>query len=827
VEGIERKELVPFHYWGVPDTVDFEPIPWRGGRFDPVELEKAVETQERAQSALDEWREHGGERTLAFCASTSHSDFMARFFEENGVSSASVHSKASSAPRHESLESLRDGSIQVVFAVDLFNEGLDVPEIDTVLMLRPTESPVVFLQQLGRGLRIMDGKAYLQVVDFIGNHRSFLSKPRTLLSLGMSSVPSTEGVLTAIESGDFGLPPECSVDYELDAVNLLRTLAKKSGGSPITEYCRSYFEEEGIRPSATQAFHAGHNVRSVRAKHGSWFEFLNDSGLLSDQEKAAVEACSDVLRGFEVETVQKSYKLLTLRALLHEGVLRTGLDVATIARVASKMILRDPRLIRDLSNSEYPDLESVEAKGWEKYWRKWPIAAWTGELSGKAGEWFEMDGNTFSPKFEVEEQLGDVFDAMAAELVEFRLASYLAGKDRSSSNEWSCKVSHTDGSPIVLLDRIKAPDLPEGAVEFNADGDQYEAKFAKGALTIASRSGQDGNGLPALLRSWFGPSAGQPGTGHFVTLGDIDGSLVLRPAAERQDFRAELIPLFPSFEVACGGFPATEWMSHGGVPIQLQPIEGAPPLDPGKQFVCFARGDSMDGGATPIRHGDPLLFEWIESGSRRDFIDQKVLVNFSDSEGVSSALKTLRREGDHYALEASNPTYPSITGQKDMKLVATLTRKLVQVDVNPIAEKIGESFKRNDIPPLYGLEYNPGNWQSGHVSLKGQTVLFVTLEKGKGMGEGADYVDHFESPQTFVWSSQNSTSPTGKKGREILESLESGTAIDLWARRKKSKVAFIYLGRVIPISHEGERPMSVTYRMLTPVEGEIWKRLHG
>jgi superfamily II DNA or RNA helicase len=183
-EGVARGDLSPFRYFGIADDVDYSPIPWRNGRFDPVALTEAVETQQRAQHALDEWRAKGGGPTLAFCVTVSHADFMAEFFRRNGVAAVAVHSGPTSAPRTGSIEQLRSGELQVICTVDVFNEGLDVPEVETVLMLRPTESPVVFLQQLGRGLRRSRGKNALSVIDFIGNHRSFLLKPRTLLALG-------------------------------------------------------------------------------------------------------------------------------------------------------------------------------------------------------------------------------------------------------------------------------------------------------------------------------------------------------------------------------------------------------------------------------------------------------------------------------------------------------------------------------------------------------------------------------------------------------------------------------------------------------------------
>ena len=123
------------------------------------------------------------------------------------------------------MEQLRAGELQVICTVDVFNEGLDVPEVDTVLMLRPTESPVVFLQQLGRGLRRSVGKDALTVIDFIGNHRSFLIKPRTLLSLGAGrqvGQVSTTRCCGLCDPGEFDLPAGCSATYDLQLVDILR-----------------------------------------------------------------------------------------------------------------------------------------------------------------------------------------------------------------------------------------------------------------------------------------------------------------------------------------------------------------------------------------------------------------------------------------------------------------------------------------------------------------------------------------------------------------------------------------------------------------------------
>jgi hypothetical protein len=103
----------------------------------------------------------------------------------------------------------------------------------------------------------------------------------------------------------------------------------------------------------------------------------------------------------------------------------------------------------------------------------------------------------------------------------------------------------------------------------------------------------------------------------------------------------------------------------------------------------------------------------------------------------------------------------------------------------------------------------------------------VTLTKDGTMAWGAEYVDHFEDAERFVWSSQTSTSPDGKKGREILDALETGTSIHLWARQKKTDIAFTYCGLVVPILHAGSKPMSVTFRLLTPLTSDVWSRLRS
>ncbi len=296
-----------------------------------------------------------------------------------------MHSGPSSAPRRDAIQRLRDGELDVLFSVDVFNEGVDVPEIDTVLMLRPTESPIVFLQQLGRGLRPSPGKPELRVIDFIGNHRSFLMWPRTLLSLGGRSIPSNQKLLEAVRSGAFGLPSGCSVDYELSLVEMFEQLAKLGGKSIVEEYCRAYFEDEGVRPSAAQVFAAGYNPATLRQKFGGWFSFLAALDLLTEDEQRVLSCHGVSLSAFEIESVTRSYKLVALRAMLHDQVLRDGVSVESIAASSLELIRADPRLVADTQNQELGDCDRVDPEAWTRFWREWPLSHLAGEESHARG----------------------------------------------------------------------------------------------------------------------------------------------------------------------------------------------------------------------------------------------------------------------------------------------------------------------------------------------------------------------------------------------------------------------------------------------------------
>jgi superfamily II DNA or RNA helicase/HKD family nuclease len=178
-DALDQRLLSPFQYFGIADATDLSQVTWRRGGYVTSELSNVYTGDDaRVAKVLRTVRDLVADptamRALGFCVSVEHAVYMARRFGEAGIAAAAITGESAAAERDTALLRLKAGELQVLFTVDLFNEGVDVPEIDTVLFLRPTESATVFLQQLGRGLRKSRDKACLTVLDFVGNqHREF------------------------------------------------------------------------------------------------------------------------------------------------------------------------------------------------------------------------------------------------------------------------------------------------------------------------------------------------------------------------------------------------------------------------------------------------------------------------------------------------------------------------------------------------------------------------------------------------------------------------------------------------------------------------------
>ena len=173
-DALSAELLSPFHYFGIADGTDLSRVAWRRGTYDADQLTTLFTGNDaRARIVLrevnDKVSDPRGMRALGFCVGVSHAHYMARVFTDAGIPSRALSGNSSARERADALRALREREVNCLFTADLYNEGVDLPDVDTVLFLRPTDSPTIFLQQLGRGLRRAPDKAVLTALDFVGN----------------------------------------------------------------------------------------------------------------------------------------------------------------------------------------------------------------------------------------------------------------------------------------------------------------------------------------------------------------------------------------------------------------------------------------------------------------------------------------------------------------------------------------------------------------------------------------------------------------------------------------------------------------------------------
>lgn len=283
-DAISRRLLCPFQYFGISDCVDVNTMHWTRGGYSVEELNAAyVDNTTRARLILQKLQElvldPRAIRGLGFCVSVAHANFMAQFMNENGVPSLALSAESPDAERLSAQQRLRRREINLVFVVDLYNEGVDIPEVDTVLFLRPTESLTVFLQQLGRGLRLHRGKDTLTVLDFIGQQRrEFRFAPRFR---AMSADPS-RGIEDEIAGGFQHLPPGCSIQLERVAQE---RVFENLRASSVTRRARLVTELKELARALGRTPRIGEALDflgidlDALLKHGLWSRLLFDAGL--------------------------------------------------------------------------------------------------------------------------------------------------------------------------------------------------------------------------------------------------------------------------------------------------------------------------------------------------------------------------------------------------------------------------------------------------------------------------------------------------------------------------------------------------------------------
>ncbi|MDO4481899.1 MAG: DUF3427 domain-containing protein [Bacillota bacterium] len=253
-EAIDRKLLCPFQYFGVTDTVDLDTLKWSVGGYDKGELSKiytlsgaiANRRADHVVSSLLKYVTDIDEvKGLGFCVSVEHAEFMCRYFNEHNIQSMFLTGKSSDEERKTAKQKLVSGEVRFIFVVDIYNEGVDIPEVNTVLFLRPTESLTVFLQQLGRGLRLADNKECLTVLDFVGQANkkyNFEDKFAALLS------NTNRSVTREIKDGFVSVPKGCYIQLEKKAEKYILDNIRASYGNTagLVSKAASFTEDSGL-----------------------------------------------------------------------------------------------------------------------------------------------------------------------------------------------------------------------------------------------------------------------------------------------------------------------------------------------------------------------------------------------------------------------------------------------------------------------------------------------------------------------------------------------------------------------------------------------------
>ena len=333
-DALERGLLCPFQYFGLSDNTDLSHVEWSRQGYDVTQLEHLYTGDDARvklvlQQLQNKLRDTSTMKALGFCVSIAHAEFMAQRFTDAGLPSQAVSANTDNDTRRHALADLQKGTLRALFAVDLFNEGVDLPAVDTLLFLRPTESALVFMQQLGRGLRRIEGKDCVTVLDFIGqSHRKFRFDLRYRAVTGATR---TE-VGKQIEQGFPFLPAGCTM--QLDRV------AKEI----VLENLRTALPSR--RPAMVQELRSLAQSERLQGRVPRLGEFLEETGL----------ELADVYRSGSWSGLQREAGLAVPAAGQHEQLLGDRLSailhVDDPLRLAAYQRLLDSPSVANLSEDE-------------------------------------------------------------------------------------------------------------------------------------------------------------------------------------------------------------------------------------------------------------------------------------------------------------------------------------------------------------------------------------------------------------------------------------------------------------------------------------------
>lgn len=396
-EGINRGMLVPFHYYGIYDEVDYSSMRYFKGEYAIEDLNIAYNNQRRYDLIYKYYCKYGSNKAIGFCCSKEHALAMSKDFNKRGIASCAVYSNASgeyTLNRDEAIKQLNEGQIKVIFAVDMFNEGIDIQAIDMVLFLRPTQSPTIFLQQLGRGLRLYEGKTHLNVLDFIGNYKKANKVPTFLSGVTNNYIGCVSDFVRA------QLPQGCLIDFDLQLIDLFETMDQKNRTIKEKikdEYYRIKDMLEVEMVSRVQLYTymdadlyetCISNTKTNVFKN--YYEFLKEMNELDQSMFEIDDFALAFLHELETTSMSRVYKMPVLLAFYNNGHILMDLD-ETILLDAWKKFFKDNLNYRDLkANLTYSEYLLISDKEHLKNIKKNPV-----NFLKKSGKDFFIDNDNY------------------------------------------------------------------------------------------------------------------------------------------------------------------------------------------------------------------------------------------------------------------------------------------------------------------------------------------------------------------------------------------------------------------------------------------------
>ncbi|WWU67386.1 DEAD/DEAH box helicase family protein [Clostridium baratii] len=429
-EAINRGDLCPFRYYGVFDeTVDYTKIPQYKGKFKSEELEKALMLDKRANLILKHYSKFNSTRALGFCSSKNHAEYMAKYFNDNGVKACAVYSDSNSEnslDRKEAIEKLTKGELNIVFSVDMFNEGVDIKSIDMVIFLRPTESPTVFLQQLGRGLRKAKGKDYVNVLDFIGNFKKAGMIPKLLGGTRVSGKRNGEN------PNSLEYPEDCLVDFDFKLVDFYKEIYKRETNfkDRLREEFENIKEDIGHTPSREEFIKNIDNdfyleIRKKDRKSNplkDYLRYLKEINEISCEEEKLLNTVSyDFINYIETTEMSKTYKMPILLAFYNKGDFKLRINEDDIYK-SMKEFYENPSNGQDiLASKSTKDYKNWDKSKYIKKAKEMPLKA----LMNTGSEFFKMDEDEFVLTDKLKDFINNeafkknVLDAINMRVIEF------------------------------------------------------------------------------------------------------------------------------------------------------------------------------------------------------------------------------------------------------------------------------------------------------------------------------------------------------------------------------------------------------------------------